>query len=88
MQKGIRESRYGVPFGTTGRFAPISAEEQGRVIAEILANPEPHAGQTYPMLGPVEMTGPNIAEIISQTLGKPVVYEQISGAQWVEVWKS
>ena len=33
---------------------------------------------------PKEMTPPEIAEIVNQTLGKPVRYEQITGAQWVE----
>src|SRR5262249_27473325 len=84
VRKGIREGHYRVPFGPTGKSAKISAEDQGAVIAEILANPEPHAGQTYPLLGPVELTQPEIAEIVSQTLGKPVRYEHITGAQWVE----
>jgi NAD(P)H dehydrogenase (quinone) len=84
VRKGIREGQYRVPFGPTGKAATISAEDQGAVIAEILANPAPHAGQTYPLLGPVELTPPEIAEIVSRTLGKPVRYVQITGAQWVE----
>jgi NAD(P)H dehydrogenase (quinone) len=89
MRKWISEGHYRVPFGTKGKFAPISTEDQGRVIAEILANPELHVGQTYPLLGPVELTPPEVAEIVSQTLGKRVRYEQISGAEWVkEVFKS
>jgi NAD(P)H dehydrogenase (quinone) len=84
MRKGISAGHYRVPFGPAGKFAAISAEDLGAVIAEILASPEPHAGQTYPLLGPIELTPPQIAEIVSQTLGKPVRYEQITGAQWVE----
>jgi uncharacterized protein YbjT (DUF2867 family) len=88
VRKGIREGHYRVPFGPTGKSATISAEDQGAVIAEILANPASHAGQTYPLLGPVELTPPEIAEIVSQTLGKPVRYERITGAQWVEEFSS
>jgi len=84
MRKGISNGYYRVPFGTTGKFAPISTEDQGAVIAEILTNPDPHIGQTYLLLGPTELTPPEIAETISQTLGKTVRYEQISGTQWVE----
>jgi NAD(P)H dehydrogenase (quinone) len=84
VRKGIRDGQYRVPFGPTGKFAAISAEDLGAVIAEILANPEPYAGQTYPLLGTVDLTPPEIAEIVSQTLGKPVRYEHITGAQWVE----
>ncbi|MFG1427974.1 NmrA family NAD(P)-binding protein [Roseixanthobacter glucoisosaccharinicivorans] len=89
MQKGIREGHYRVPFGTEGKFAPISTEDQGRVIAEVLADPEPHVGKTHLLLGPVELTPPEVADIVSKTLGKPVRYEQITGAEWVkEVFNS
>ncbi|RFU78298.1 nadp-binding [Trichoderma arundinaceum] len=83
MQKQIREGRYAVPFGPKGHFAPISCEDQGAVITEILADPSSHVGQTYQLLGPVELTPPEIADIVSKTLGKEVRYEQISGEQWV-----
>ena len=45
-----------LPFGE-GRFAPISSEDQGRVIAAVLADPKPHAGQLYKLFGPVEVDG-------------------------------
>ena len=83
MRSQIRDGKYAVPFGPTGRFAPIAAEDQGAVIAAILSDPEPHKGQTYELFGPVELTPPEIAEIVSQTLGHEVRYEQISGEQWV-----
>jgi uncharacterized protein YbjT (DUF2867 family) len=78
----IRDGRYAVPFGTTGRFAPISAEDQGEVIANILADPKGHGGKTYSLFGSVELTPPEIANILSETLGKPIRYERITGAQW------
>jgi uncharacterized protein YbjT (DUF2867 family) len=83
MRNGIREGRYAVPFGPAGRFAPIAAEDQGAVIAAILADPASHKGQTYPLTGPVELTPPEIAEIVGKTLGKQVRYERISPEQWV-----
>jgi uncharacterized protein YbjT (DUF2867 family) len=83
MHKMIRDGRYAVAFQPTGRFAPIAAEDQGAVIAAILADPTGHAGKTYPLTGPVELTPPEIAEIVSNTLGKTVRYETITGEQWV-----
>lgn len=83
MRNAIRDGRYGVPFGATGKFAPVSAEDQGAVIAAILADPTGHAGQTYELFGPVELTPPEIAAIISKALGKEVRYEQISSDEWV-----
>lgn len=84
VRQGINEGRYPVPFGPTGRFAPIAVEDQARVIAAILADPAPHAGQTYPLLGPVDLTPPEIAEIISETLGRAVRYEHVTGEAWVQ----
>lgn len=84
MRNMLREGRYSVPFHATGRFAPIAAEDQGAVIAAILADPVQHAGQTYPLYGPVELTPPEIASIASERLGKPIRYEQITAEQWVK----
>jgi NAD(P)H dehydrogenase (quinone) len=83
MRKQIANGVYAVPFSPSGRFAPIAAEDQGGVIAGILADPEPHKGKTYPLRGPVELTPSEIAKIVSDTLGKEVRYEHITGAQWV-----
>jgi NAD(P)H dehydrogenase (quinone) len=83
MRPQIRDGRFAVPFGPTGRFATISSEDQGAVIAEILANPEQHTGHVYELFGPEEMTAPQIAEVAGRVLGHEVRYEQISGEQWV-----
>ena len=72
-----------LPFGD-GRHAPITAEDQGRVIAAILENPAEHAGQVYPLFGAVEMNHYQIAEAISEVLGQPVRYEPADIPTWVE----
>jgi NAD(P)H dehydrogenase (quinone) len=54
------------------------------VIAAILADPEGHAGQTYDLSGPTDLTAPEIAGIVSHMLDKPVEYAQISGEQWIK----
>jgi NAD(P)H dehydrogenase (quinone) len=72
-----------LPFGN-GRHAPISSEDQGRVIAAILENPDEHAGQTYPLFGPVEMNHDEIAEAISRAVGRPVRYEPADIDTWVK----
>jgi NAD(P)H dehydrogenase (quinone) len=65
-----------LPFGV-GRHAPIAAADQGRFVAAVLASPDPHAGQTYPLWGPVELNHHEIADKLSQALGIPVRYEAI-----------
>lgn len=69
------------PFGT-GRHAPIAAEDQGRLIAAILVDPMPHRGKTYPVRGPVEMDHFAIAQMMSETLGRPVEYEAADIDEW------
>ena len=76
-----KEGFFRLPFGT-GRHAPIAAEDQGRVIAAILANPAPHAGKTYRLSGPVEMDYHDVAAAISEELGRPIVYKPMEIAAY------
>jgi NAD(P)H dehydrogenase (quinone) len=66
-----------LPFGS-GRFAPIASEDQGRVIAAILADPAPHAGHLYKLLGPVELDGNGIAAAMTEVLGRTITYSPIT----------
>lgn len=65
------------PFGD-GRHAPISADDQGRVIAHLLANPAGHGGQTYTLHGPVELNHTEIAAMMSEVLGVKIEYAPTS----------
>jgi NAD(P)H dehydrogenase (quinone) len=76
-----------LPFGD-GRHAPIAAEDQARVITAILADPAPHAGQSYPLFGPTEMNHHQIAEEMSKALGKPVTYQPVSIDEFTERLRS
>jgi uncharacterized protein YbjT (DUF2867 family) len=74
QSKAIREKNIlPLPFGDA-RYAPITAEDQGRVIAAILNNPAEHAGKIYPLYGPKELTQFEIAEILSRVLGRQITY--------------
>ena len=73
----IRAGLLHVPFGT-GRHAPITAEDQARVIVGIVENPSQHGGKAYPLYGPVEFTYQGIANVLSRVLGKEVQYKQVS----------
>lgn len=65
------------PFGN-GRHAPISSEDQGRVIAHLLAKPEGHEGKVYTLHGPVEMNHTEIAAAMSEVLGTTITYAPLS----------
>lgn len=62
---------FPLPFGDA-RYAPITAEDQGRVIAAILNNPAEHAGKVYPLYGPKELTQHEVADILTQVLGRKI----------------
>ncbi len=72
-----------LPFGS-GRFAPIASEDQGRVIAAILADPGPHAGKLYELFGPEELDGFGIAAAMSDELEREIKYLPLPVDQFLE----
>ena len=72
----IRKGLLHVPFGT-GRHAPITADDMGRVIVGILEDPASHQGKVYPLFGPVEYSYPETAQVLSRVLGKEIEYKQV-----------
>ncbi|MEU3188276.1 NAD(P)H-binding protein [Streptomyces sp. NPDC006923] len=71
------EGALRLPFGH-GRHAPVAEIDQARVIAAVLADPEPHNREAYTLHGPIEMDHYEIADAVSGELGIPVHYEPIS----------
>ena len=65
------------PFAN-GRHAPIASDDQGRVIAHILASPKGHEGKIYTLHGPVEMNHKEIAAAMSEVLGAKIEYAPAS----------
>ncbi len=57
-----------------GLNAPPSNEDMARVVAEILARPEGHAGKTYRPTGPKLVSPQDIAATFSKVLGRKVTY--------------
>ena len=74
----IRQGKMMALFGTTGRHAPVAAEDQARVIVAMLENPESHQGNTYPLFGAVELRHPEIAAKVGRVLGREIQYQQVS----------
>ena len=61
------------PAGT-GRVAGVARADVARVAAEVLANPEPHAGATYDLTGPEALTLDEAAAIITAVTGRPTSF--------------
>jgi NAD(P)H dehydrogenase (quinone) len=73
----VEKGEIRLPFGD-GRHAPIAVEDQARLIAAILENPQPHAGKTYTLNGPVELSQQGVADAVGEVLGKTITYVPIS----------
>jgi NAD(P)H dehydrogenase (quinone) len=80
----IKAGLLHVPFGT-GKHAPITAEDQARVIAGILEDPAAHKGKVYPLFGPVEYTYAETAQVLGRVLGKDVQYKQVDFEEFSRV---
>ena len=87
LSQSIREKdMFPLPFGNA-RYAPIAAEDQGRVIAAILNDSAEHVGKTYPLYGPKELTQYEVADILTQVLGRKITYVPVEIEAFSEMWK-
>jgi NAD(P)H dehydrogenase (quinone) len=81
----IRQGRYVTPFDADSRFAPIPASDIARVIVGTLEHPEKHAGAAYQLHGPVEYSHQQIADVLSKTLNKPILFEQVPVPEFLKL---
>jgi NAD(P)H dehydrogenase (quinone) len=72
----LRQGILRMPVGK-GRHSPIAADDQGRVIAALLKNPDGHIGETIPISGPVEMDHEQMAAELTEALGRKVVFQDM-----------
>ena len=74
----IKSGQLKMSFPADAVHAPVAGEDLGRTVAAILADPEQHIGQVYQLFGPEVLSYTELGEIVGQTLGKDIVYEQVS----------
>ena len=67
-----------------GRHSPIAADDQGRAIASLLADPRDYLGKVVPLSGPVEMDHEQMARELSEALGRPIVFQDPPIAEYVD----
>ena len=78
----VRESnQIRLPFGE-GKTSPVAAEDVARVIAALLANPQPHIGKIYHLTGPQSENMVFYAQEYSRALGRTITYQDISLEPW------
>src|SRR5881394_1616014 len=79
----VRESdQIRLPFGE-GKTSPVAVEDVARVIASLLADPQPHVGKIYHLTGPQSENMHFFAKEYSRALGRAITYQDIP----VEAWR-
>jgi uncharacterized protein YbjT (DUF2867 family) len=78
----VRErGRIEIPFGR-GKTSPVSSADVARVIAAILADPEPHLGRVYELTGPRSQDVDGIAREYSDALNREITYLDVPPEEW------
>ena len=78
----VRESnQIRLPFGD-GKTSPVAVEDVARVIAALLANPQPHIGKIYLLTGPQSENMTFFAREYSKALGRTITYQDIPVEPW------
>ena len=86
--KIVETGKYSVPYAVGSRISMVDLEDVALAAANVLmeVNPEAdqqrHIGATYELVGTPAMTPSEIAAILAQQLGRPVVAEEVSIAAW------
>ena len=79
----VRESnQIRLPFGD-GKTSPLAVEDVARVIATLLADPQPHIGNIYHLTGPQSENMYFYAKEYSEALRRTITYHDIP----VEAWR-
>src|SRR5215470_19812750 len=77
-----KSNQIKLPFGE-GKTSPVAVEDVARVLAAILANPQPHIGKIYHLTGPQSESMHFYAQEYSKALGRSITYQDIP----VETWR-
>src|SRR3989442_9175105 len=78
----VRESnQIRLPFGE-GKTSPVAVEDVARVIAALLANPQPHIGKIYHLTGPQSENMHFYANEYSKALGRTITFQDIPVESW------
>ena len=71
------DSRLYVPAGA-GRVAFIDVRDIAEVAADALLSPDTHEGQAYTLTGPAALSFAEVADLLSELLGRRIRYEPAS----------
>jgi len=78
-----KSNQIRLPFGE-GKTSPVAVEDVARVLAALLANPQPHIGKIYHLTGPQSESMHFYAQEYSRALGRSITYQDIPVEAWRE----
>ncbi len=78
----MESNQIRLPFGE-GKTSPVAVEDVARVVAAVLADPQPHIGKIYHLTGPQSENLHFFAQEYSKALGRTITFQDIS----VETWR-
>ncbi|KAI9013539.1 hypothetical protein DFJ74DRAFT_709992 [Hyaloraphidium curvatum] len=64
-----------------GKFAPVAIDDCADCLAAVLKDPAAHAGKTYSLTGPDEISMADLAKLLTEITGKPVKYVEETMAE-------
>jgi uncharacterized protein YbjT (DUF2867 family) len=76
-----KSNQIRLPFGE-GKTSPVAVEDVSRVLAALLANPQPHIGKIYHLTGPQSENMHFYAEEYSKALGRNITFQDIPVEPW------
>jgi uncharacterized protein YbjT (DUF2867 family) len=79
-----KEGKLYLPYGDE-RHAPVAAADIARVAVGLLADPAPHVAKRLVLTGPKNMKMAEMAEVLTEELGRPVEYLDIPGEVWGKI---
>jgi uncharacterized protein YbjT (DUF2867 family) len=78
----VRESnQIRLPFGE-GKTSPVAVADVARVVAALLADPQPHIGRIYHLTGPQSENMRFFAQGYSKALGRTITFQDIPVDSW------
>ena len=77
FSNSVRKSnQIRLPFGE-GKTSPVAVVDVARVVAALLANPQPHIGKIYHLTGPQSENMHFYAQEYSKALGRTITFQDI-----------
>jgi len=76
-----KSNQIRLPFGD-GKTSPVAAEDVARVVAALLAKPQPHIGKIYHLTGPRSENMHFYAQEYSKALGRTITFQDIPVGLW------